>query len=107
MQSRDNFDCVIVELWLIAFRSVLRDNFNWIASIASTSSVQPLMPEKSNAATVELWFLTSVQYSHHQQRDCLTNSTVLFLPSPCTASFQALSVNAFRWRIRDERPGDA
>ena len=27
------------------------------------------------------------------------------LPSPCTASFQALSVNAFfRWRIRDERP---
>ena len=32
---------------------------------------------------------------------------VLWLPSPCTASFQALSVNAFRWRIRDERPGDA
>ena len=29
------------------------------------------------------------------------------LPSPYTASFQALSVNAFRWRIRDERPGDA
>ena len=29
------------------------------------------------------------------------------LPSPHTASFQALSVNAFRWRIRDERPGDA
>ena len=29
------------------------------------------------------------------------------LPSPCTASFQALSVNAFRWRIRDERPGGA
>ena len=29
------------------------------------------------------------------------------LPSPCTASFQALSVNAFRWRIRDERLGDA
>ena len=26
------------------------------------------------------------------------------LPSPCTASFQALSVNEFRWRIRDERP---
>ena len=29
------------------------------------------------------------------------------LPSPCTAFFQALSVNAFRCRIRDERPGDA
>ena len=29
------------------------------------------------------------------------------LPSPCTASFQALSVNAFQWLIRDERPGDA
>ena len=29
------------------------------------------------------------------------------LPRPYTASFQALSVNAFRWRIRDERPGDA
>jgi len=28
------------------------------------------------------------------------------LPSPYTASFQALSVNAFRWRIRDQRPGD-
>ena len=31
----------------------------------------------------------------------------LYLPSPYTASFQALSVNAFRWRIRYERPGDA
>ena len=29
------------------------------------------------------------------------------LPSPCTASFQALSVNALRWRIQDERLGDA
>ena len=29
------------------------------------------------------------------------------LPSPYTASFQTLSVNAFRWRIRDQRPGDA
>ena len=29
------------------------------------------------------------------------------LPSPRTASFQALSVNAFRWRIRDEQLGDA
>ena len=29
------------------------------------------------------------------------------LASPYTASLQALSVNAFRWRIRDERPGDA
>ena len=28
------------------------------------------------------------------------------LSSPSTASFQAFSVNAFRWRIRDERPGD-
>ena len=95
MQLRDNFNCVIVELWLIASRSVLRDNFNCI------------LPEKSNATNVELWFLTPVQYSHQQQRDCLTNSTVLFLPSPCTASFQALSVNAVRWRIRDERQGDA
>ena len=31
----------------------------------------------------------------------------LYLPSLYTASFQALSVNAFRWRIRDEWPGDA
>ena len=30
----------------------------------------------------------------------------IHLPSPHTTSFQALSVNAFRWRIRDERPGD-
>ena len=29
------------------------------------------------------------------------------LPSSYTASLQALSVNAFRWHIRDERPGDA
>ena len=29
------------------------------------------------------------------------------LPSPCTASSQALSVNAFRWCIRVEQPGDA
>ena len=29
------------------------------------------------------------------------------LPGPYAASFQALSVNAFRWRIRYERPGDA
>ena len=29
------------------------------------------------------------------------------LPGPCTASFQAFSVNAFRWRIRDERLGDS
>ena len=28
------------------------------------------------------------------------------LPSPYTESFQALSVNAFRWRIRDGRPGE-
>ena len=27
------------------------------------------------------------------------------LPSPCTASSQAFSVNVFRWRIRDERLG--
>ena len=27
----------------------------------------------------------------------------LMSPSPCTASFQALSVNAFRWRIREKR----
>ena len=36
-----------------------------------------------------------------------TQTVVFHLPSPCAASFQALSVNAFRWRIRDERPGDA
>ena len=29
------------------------------------------------------------------------------LPSPCTASSRALSVNAFRWCIRVEHPGDA
>ena len=28
----------------------------------------------------------------------------MMLPSPCAASSQAFSVNAFRWRIRDERP---
>ena len=36
-----------------------------------------------------------------------TSDDEKILPSPYTASFQALSVNAFRWRIRDERPGDA
>ena len=30
-----------------------------------------------------------------------------FLPSPCVPSSQALSVNAFRWCIRVEQPGDA
>ena len=40
--------------------------------------------------------------------DDQTNPAILrAFPSPCTASFQALSVNAFLWRIRDERPGDA
>ena len=82
MQSRDNFDCVIVELCLIASRSVLRDNFNCVLlnsfNCFNQFSTATIMPEKSNAATVELRFLTPVQYSHHQQRDCLTNSTVLF-----------------------------
>ena len=51
----------------------------------------------------------------------LTQHIDINLPSPCgeercvtilktaareTTSLQALSVNAFRWRIRDERPGD-
>ena len=30
-----------------------------------------------------------------------------FLPSPCTAFSQSLSVNSFRWRIRGERAGNA
>ena len=28
-----------------------------------------------------------------------------YLPSPCTAFSQSLSVNSFQWRIRDERAG--
>ena len=28
------------------------------------------------------------------------------LPGPSKTSFQAFSVNAFQWRIQDERPGD-
>ena len=43
--------------------------------------------------------------SLHSQEVSMNVRTAL--PSPCTASFQALSVNALRWRIRDERPGDA
>ena len=34
-------------------------------------------------------------------------SVAKILLSPCTASSQAFSVNAFRWGIRDERPRDA
>ena len=33
--------------------------------------------------------------------------TDYILPSPCSASSQALSVNAFRWCIRVEQPRDA
>ena len=34
-------------------------------------------------------------------------SSIMLLPSPCTAFSQSLSVNSFQWRIRDERAGNA
>ena len=33
-------------------------------------------------------------------------SSIMLLPSPCTAFSQSLSVNSFQWRIRDERAGN-
>ena len=32
---------------------------------------------------------------------------IIYLPSSCSAFSQAFTVNSFRWRIRDERPGKA
>ena len=47
------------------------------------------------------------KYKEIRFRQHLHVFTMVFpLPSPCPASFRALSVNAFRWRIREERPGD-
>ena len=85
MQSRDNFDCVIVDCfpkcitWQFQLRFLL-NSFNCFNQF-STATV---MPEKSNEATVELWFLTPVQYSHYQQRDCRTNSTLCLNASAST-----------------------
>ena len=72
-----------------------------IAFWTSTISACPL----SNLKNVSLIWITFLLTSPR----CLSwmCPLVSFLPSPCTASFQALSVNAFRWRTRDERPGDA
>ena len=52
-------------------------------------------------------FPGNIDFATDDRDDRKAHFHVLFLPSPRTASFQALSDNAFRWRIRDERLGDA
>ena len=74
----------------------------------------------SNPWPLRYWCSTPTDWANKPTGNRLLNSFILdqlkdddkltniwkSLPSPCMESFQALSVNAFRWRIRDEQPGD-
>ena len=65
-----------------------------------------LRQKKMYSSNLTLPYLGFVKRSFHTCSLWVDNIVMSDLPSPCKASYQAFPVNAFRWRIQDERKGE-